>query len=234
MNNYYNFYKSWIFLSASIHVALITILILSSKVAFNRPVVISNGGGKTINVDVVGFPNILKKDIAALAQKAEEPVSKPDEMKLPDAKKIKAEKKSVLEQLKASIKQEKTYLEKVKIIKGIKQSIGIGSATAKAEGTGAGDSADNMPGNPYFSTMKDLIRSYWRVPGWVKADGLNTIILVKLDQSGTAYEIAVTQPSGNADFDALAYNAVKNASPFPTPPVSLKDTLQDGVILSFP
>ena len=129
-----------------------------------------------------------------------------------------------------------------KIIKGIKQSIGIGKSTDKTAkpgigsgaSSGVGDSTDNMPSNPYFNTIKDVIRSYWKVPGWVNPNGLNTLILVKINSSGNVYEIEITKQSGNPTFDNLAYNAVKNASPFPTPPVSLKDTLQDGVILSFP
>ena len=61
-----------------------------------------------------------------------------------------------------------------------------------------------------------------------------TLIVMKVNDSGAIYEIEISQSSGNKDFDNIAYNAVKSASPFPTPPVSLKETLQNGVVLSFP
>ena len=238
MSNYQNIYKNWISLSIAFHFLLIIILITTSRVSFHRAVIIGGAGTGTINVDVVGMPNVLKKDIALLNQYKEAekapPVIRHDDMKLPNSKKTAAEKKNALTQLKENMQTESTYLKKIKIIKGIKQSIGIGTSTKNPAITGTGNDSDNMPSNPYFNTMKDMIKSYWKVPGWVNLDGLNTLILVKINASGDVYNIEITKQSGNPTFDNLAYNAVKNASPFPTPPVSLKDKLQDGIILSFP
>ena len=244
MNNYSHIYKSWIFISVTLHFVIIVTVIVTSSTHSHRAIAIGDNGGGSINVDVVGMPNVLKKDLALLNQQKEEVthVIKHDEMVLPNSKKTAAEKKNALAQLKDNLQTESTYLKKIKIIKGIKQSIGIGKITDKVEkpgigsgtGSGVGNSTDNIPSNPYFNTMKDMIKSYWKVPGWVNLNGLNTLILVKVNSSGDIYEIEVTKQSGNPTFDNLAYNAVKNASPFPTPPISLKDTLQDGVILSFP
>ena len=236
MSSYYNTYKSWIYLSISLHFLIIVSFIISSRVSYNRPIVVGVSEEGSINVDMVGLPNVLKKDINTLAESKETIEIKPkaEVMVLPNAKKIKADKKNILEQLRTKIQEESSYLKKIKIIKGIKQSIGIGKGASSTAKAGGGGGTGNMPTNPYFNTMKDLIRSYWRVPRWINLDDLNTLIVIKVNESGSIYEIAVEKSSGNKEFDDLAYNAVKNASPFPTPPASLKDTLANGVILSFP
>lgn len=252
MNNYPQTYKDWVILSTSLHVVLLIALLLSSQIEFSRPISIGENGGGSINVDVVGLPNVLKKDIPLINQSTslveEIRESRKDEMVYPDAKKISKEKKALLDNIKKDLEREKTYLEKIKIIKGIKQSIqigktpsksikageGIGSGTGRGAGTGSGSGDGNMPSNPYFNTIKDLIRTYWKLPRWINSEGLNTLILIKIAPDGNIYKIEISKASGNTTFDNLAYNAVKSASPFPAPPASLKNTLQDGVILSFP
>ncbi|MEI6093255.1 MAG: TonB C-terminal domain-containing protein, partial [bacterium] len=224
MNNYPQTYKDWIILSVSLHIVLILMLIISSRVNFNRPIAIGdNGGGGSINVDMVGLPNVLKKDIPIISTSTEvvEQIreTRKDEMILPDVKKITKAKKDLLENMKKDLQKEKTYLAKIKIIKGIKQSIQIGKATEKTSkaiagngtgsGKGRGSGDGNMPANPYFNTMKDLIRSYWKVPRWINPNGLNALIMIKIAPDGNIYKIEITKASGNQAFDNLAYNSVK-------------------------
>ncbi|MEI6080488.1 MAG: hypothetical protein WCQ53_07630, partial [bacterium] len=71
MSNYYNTYKNWVYLSVSLHIFIILSFIISSKVSYNRPIVVGVGEEGSINVDVVGLPNILKKDINTLADNKE-------------------------------------------------------------------------------------------------------------------------------------------------------------------
>lgn len=252
MNNYPQTYKDWIILSISLHIILLISVLFSSKMEFSRPISIGDSGGGSINVDVVGLPNVLKKDIPLISQSTsiveEIRENRKDEMVYPDAKKITKEKREMLENIRKDLQKEKTYLEKIKIIKGIKQSIqigkipnkstkagsGLGTGLGTGSGTGGGSGDGNIPSNPYFNTIKDLIRTYWKLPRWINSEGLNTLILIKIAPDGNIYKIEISKASGNTTFDNLAYNAVKSASPFPAPPASLKNTLQDGVILSFP
>lgn len=242
----------WFLLSLFLHILIVACLILASVLPglFYGPVLIGSFGGPTpITVEVVGLPNVLKKDLAKLQDaqgtSEEESVSKP-EMVLPQKKdkttnkkvedkkitKALAQKKSsALEKIKASVKeQEASYLAKTKILKGLQTQEGVSGGTS----LGIGISSDAMPSNPYFQTIRDYIRAHWKIPNWIQADNLNTLIVLKINDDGSIKTLEVSKSSGNKDFDELSINSVKNASPFPSPPLSVKDIIERGVILSFP
>jgi len=215
-------YKKWILISIYVHVGVLSAFILANKIGFlmRHPIVISGSGiAGSINVDVVGLPNVLKRDL-------DSQLSTKKEMELPDSS-IKESKKSAIQKIKEALSQESSYLKKLKIIKGLKTNIGgVQAAGATVGGT---DNAD-----PYFNTIKQYVRTYWKIPGWMKSEGLNALVTVKIDQAGNITSAEISKASGNTDFDSLALSSVKNAAPFPTPPVSVRDTLENGVVLSFP
>lgn len=236
-------YRRWLFLSSLVHVVLILFILLFNKASFMRPVLMMSAGGmgSAISVDVVGLPNILKKDIETFSQAADEK-AKPDDMVLRDKEKISSEKKSLIQKLRRSLSSESTYLKKVAVIKGLKRSepgkaTGVGTGTGTGQGTGSGEGSTDsaqLQANPYFNTVKELIRSYWQVPTWMNAEGLNTQITIKIGINGELSDIQITKPSGNSDFDKLAYQAVRDSAPFTPPPLAVKDLVQNGVVLSFP
>ena len=231
--------KRWLIVSISIHATIILILLVGNTIYrfVSRPVFISGGigDGEPISIDVVGMPNVLKKDIASLNKEAKEEKTKP-EMTLPEKTRTSIQKDSLVSKIKEAVQEEQNYLAKIKIIKGLQVQKGVAGGTSMSStGTGgSGGSADNVQANPYFHTVKQYVRNYWKIPNWMKPDGLNVLVVVKIADDGSISEASVSQSSGNTDFDALALNAVKNAAPFPTPPVSVRETLQSGIILSFP
>lgn len=245
-SSYPAIYKGCIYASIIIHVLIVSLILLTSQNFWQKPLVINDGiSAGSINIDVVGLPNILKKDLALLndnKKREQDKLSKTKTekslMSLPDTKKIKQARLSAIEKLKKSVAYEKTYLEKLKIIKGLRKSTDIGRITDSSEapnpGTGSSGEASDIPSNPYFNTLKDLIRTYWQVPHWMNTEGLNALVATKLSPSGEIASIEVIKSSGSKDFDNLALNAVRNASPFPTPPVVIRDTLEDGIVFSFP
>ena len=246
----------WFLLSLFFHIILVAAIVLVSMwpSLFYGPVLVGGfgSGPAPITVEVVGLPNILKKDLAKISEpglEAEEATSEP-EMVLPEkqattkkkdkkitqtttttTKKISQKKSSALEKIKASVKeQESTYLAKTKILKGLQVQEGVSGGTS----LGIEISSDAMPSNPYFQTIRDYIRAHWKIPNWIQADNLNTLLVLKLNDDGSIKTLEVHKSSGNNDFDELSINSVKNASPFPSPPLSVKSLIERGVILSFP
>ncbi len=244
MSDFYS-YKRWFIVSASFHLTIILTIVLGSSLyrLMSKPVLISGGIGdaQPINIDVVGLPNILKKDLALVNKEeakegAEETVApKKAEMSLPDKenKNIEEKKSSLIAKVKDSVKQDQSYLTKIKIIKGLRSQKGVSGGTSMSSG-GIGVSSDSVHANPYFQTIKEYVRNYWRIPNWINAEGLNTLLTLKVSGNGEISDLAVSKSSGNQEFDDLALNSVKNAAPFPPPPISVREILESGVILSFP
>ena len=243
MPDFYS-YKRWFIVSASFHLALILTILLGSSLyrLMSKPVLISGGIGdaQPINIDVVGLPNILKKDLSLVnketakeVEEAENP--KKAEMSLPqkDDKKIEEKKSSLIAKVKDSVKQDQSYLTKIKIIKGLKSQKGVSGGTSMSS-TGIGVSSDSVHANPYFQTIKEYVRNYWKIPNWLNAEGLNTLLTLKVSGNGEISGLMISKSSGNQEFDDLALNSVKNAAPFPPPPISVREILESGVILSFP
>ncbi|MFH1222884.1 MAG: hypothetical protein V1647_00905, partial [Pseudomonadota bacterium] len=76
-------YKNWVFISMSFHVGLIIFVIVINEIgfSFSHPIVLSGADiSSSVNVDVVGLPNILKKDINVESETKKE-------MTLPGSKK---------------------------------------------------------------------------------------------------------------------------------------------------
>ncbi len=239
MNFFYK-YKKWLILSASIHVFILVFVLFFNRASFLKPLLLTGGGGgPSINVEVVGLPNVLKKDIdtlnKAMMEKVQEEIVEKDKMVLKNDKKTIANKKDLIQKLKQSIEDRDNYLKKIKVIKGIKESQANNKTGSPSLEVGTGNGSDvGSSINPYFVSIKELVRNYWQIPTWLKAEGLNTQITIYIGMDGQLTNIEITKPSGNSDFDKLAFQAVKNSAPFTPPPPSVKDLVENGVVLSFP
>jgi colicin import membrane protein len=196
---------------------------------------------KSIEVDAVGLPNILKKDMDQMTEKTE--AEQEDTMKLPGKEKILVAKMKALQSLEESIAKE-NYLKKIKIIKGLKLSEGKEASSEKPEnktqqslsgpGTGNAD-MNNEELFKYIDTLKNYIKKYWSVPTWFYAEGLNTIISLNLKDDGGIKEVKLYKSSGNDYFDNNAMKAIKEAAPFPPPPKTLLEIADnDGLLITFP
>jgi TonB family protein len=194
---------------------------------------------RSIEVEAVGLPNILKKDLEMKEPAALE--EEKDVMRLPSREKILVTKMKILQNLEKNIAKE-NYMNKVKIIKGLKISAGkeISSKTAdKAQADGVSSSGSDAAADQelfkYVDILKSYIKKYWALPNWFYAEGLNAIISMSLTDSGAIKEIKLYKSSGNDYFDNYAIKAIKDAAPFPTPPKTLIDIADnDGLLITFP
>ena len=208
-------------ISASAHIVIVLVIMLSNGFRPFRPLLLLNTRGlktASITVDVVGLPNILKKDLTRFNESG-----RTAEMVFNETQKLARDKSNFIQQLRKSLAQkEDSYLKKIKVIKGLK-------IEQASDGTGNGQDS-----SPYFIGVKELVRNYWKIPTWVDTSGLNTLITIKIDINGALSEITISKSSGNEDFDRMSYQAVKNAAPFTPPPPEVQGLLKNGVVLSFP
>ena len=110
--------------------------------------------------------------------------------------------------------------------------------TYKGETLSKGESADGeinavlMYG--YFTRVKSHIHTYWNLPKFLADKNLKSEAFVEINETGYVVKIQLEKSSGNEAFDQIVINTIRNASPFPTPPLEIRSILKQGVVLRFP
>jgi len=237
-NNDNKTFKLGYSISISAHLIALIALFIIQTYKFNKAIPISESSfPSSIKVDVVGLPNILKKDVEQIVNEQQvEPDSK-DTMSLDENKKIITSKLKILDKLK-NLKQKEEYLKKIKQIKGLKtEGVFSESAINVATTSGVGSGTNTVPSNydEYLLAVKTLIRRNWKVPRWMEKSEYQAVISLVIKTDGSIDNLSVNESSGNSLFDNLAISAIENSTPFPAPPITVQETLQnDGITLSFP
>ncbi len=95
----------------------------------------------------------------------------------------------------------------------------------------------NSEFNEYALALPDLIRPYWKLPTYLikRKDSLKCRVRIYIGSNGKLIKTQMFESSGLKEYDSLAINSVKNASPFPRPKRSIRNNLVRGdIILGFP
>ena len=89
--------------------------------------------------------------------------------------------------------------------------------------------------NRYLGQLKNHVQKNWFLPEWLAQKDLRAQIQIKIDKTGNLLEQKLIESSGDATFDELASETVKNSDPFPAPPEKFQELLKvDGFVLGFP
>jgi len=75
----------------------------------------------------------------------------------------------------------------------------------------------------YLHQVERRIMAAWKLPP--NAHSLKVVIRLRLERSGRVSDLRVEKSSGDKQFDALAVQAVRRASPFPPVPDSAQSSL---------
>lgn len=87
----------------------------------------------------------------------------------------------------------------------------------------------------YVQSLPDLIRNFWKLPSYLKDQGLKCRVRIFLSQSGEILKLEIHESSGQSEFDARAEKAVREAAPFPAASDKVAARLTNsGIILGFP
>jgi protein TonB len=75
----------------------------------------------------------------------------------------------------------------------------------------------------YLTIIYGLIQKHLHLPGALRIDSeqLRGSIDFGVDGHGEVTQLSVTKPSGSNDLDAAEVEAVREAAPYPTPPMGL-------------
>lgn len=224
------------------HGAIALIVVLKSLVFPGQPLLISP---PALRVDLVGLPDLLKKDLAKISQPAPpkeakevtppktvtaEPLPKADEMVLNPKKTQKAKINSALARIRAleRLKDNTEDAEKNEesiVIKGNQVSAGTSLSGNARENAQAG----------YYDLARDSLVEFWTLPPWLARQKLSAQVQIRIDPAGRVLSSKFVKSSGNPTFDAAILNTIRDAQPFPRPPKELLSSLaDDGIVFGFP
>ena len=251
-------YPRAIFYAVIVHVALITLMVLSFKWT-DKPTLESKDKGEEIvhavTVDAKKIDNELKKIKAAEtrkqrelenAAKAAEKARRKEETKLADAKKKRIAEQKALEQnrkqeqerikeLEQKRKLEEERLQKMEQQKEQQKREEELRNKLQAEQDRMALESDKQKQsmiNQYRAMIEAKVRQNWNVPASAN-EGMSCEVQVRLIPSGDVIQVQLTKSSGDGTFDRSVENAVHKASPLPVPPAEsgLFDVFRD---LKFP
>ena len=118
-----------------------------------------------------------------------------------------------------------------------------GSRDGVAKGEGKSGSAAGPPGSAdgaqvglarrlYYTEIWNAIRRQWVLPEYLKAQHLETILVVVIRRDGKVLDLRVEKSSGNEAYDESARRAVRKADPLPAFP-AIYSPAQEEIALRF-
>ncbi len=101
--------------------------------------------------------------------------------------------------------------------KGVAEGTGKGAGGAGSSGGEGGRVASSLLGF-YGDRVKETISRNWVFSEAIKAQGLETRLMVVVNRDGSIVDLRVEKTSGNAIFDESAVRAVRKSAPLPPLP----------------
>jgi outer membrane biosynthesis protein TonB len=250
-------YQAGLKWSVGLHVVVLVLVLLKSFVFPGNPIPYV----PTLRVDVVGLPDILKKDlknvpstkeVSEILKKAEQearrikpkplpPMPKPKEIAQPDemamkpiptGKLSKKAEKEREKRLKAALARMKAM---AKISNEERKSAPLikGNKISKGDSL-AGDAKESDQSNYYDSVLQRL-QENWALPVWLSRQNLSAQVQVFIDARGRLHGFRFVKGSGNPQFDDAVKRTLQESSPFSSPPSALSGSvLVNGIIFGFP
>lgn len=246
--------------SAIGHLVLLLVMVIQSLIFPGKPIHYV----PTLRVDLVGLPDILKKDLPSVSKDLSLPSKVPppkalptkdttekvkpasktvNEAPHPDEMVIKANAKNAKASEKGLEKKNRTALERLKALAKIQdfseQQTGQGvkiKGNKLSPGTSLTGDAKEALQNSYLDLLRDHLNENFRLTPWLdRQKSLTAKIRIFFDAKGTLRRYKFEKFSGNPQFDEAVKRAVQDSQPFPFPPEDLQSVaLNQGILLGFP
>jgi len=233
------------------HGAIAIFIVVKSLVFPGDPIVIT----PSLRVDLVGLPDLLKKDLANVPKALPKPnleeksvtkpempvpVAKPDELVLNPTK----VKKTTTEEEKAKAKKIDSALARIRALERLKdkaddtdqddEAIVIRGNQVSAGSSLSGNARENAQAG-YYDRIREALVEYWSLPPWLARQTLSAQIQIRIDPAGRVLASKFLKSSGSAPFDEAILATLRDAQPLPRPPKELVQSLIDnGVVVGFP
>jgi TolA protein len=212
----------------------------------------------TLKVDLVGLPDILKKDLALPNQKQLnqeiQKVLKKAEQHTREVKPTKTVKELVQKDEmtlnhkatteKTVEKKNKRALDRHKALSKIQEFSESETTPQKkvlikgnkiSPGASLSGEAREALEASYLDLLRDRLQENWTLPPWVARQNHAAQVQIYLDAQGHLHHLKFIKASGSAQFDEAVKRAVDASQPFPLPPKDLaRSLLVDGILVGFP
>ncbi len=248
-------YSAGLRISLGLHGLLIALILIKSIIFPGKPLMYV----PTLRVDVVGLPDVLKKDMKNVtpSSKAINDALKKADQELKKVKPIQAEKeKAPPADPKEMVLHPKANNDAA-IEKKMKESLNRMKALAKIEAETSDTPSEKTPavikGNKiskgtslsgeareaaeasYYDSLRDRLQDNWALPVWIARQNYSAQVQIFIDAHGALHGMKFVKTSGNAQFDDAVKRSVQQSAPFPAPPDALaSQVLANGVLVGFP
>ncbi len=236
------------------HLAFVALVVIKSLIFPSKPMSFI----PTLRVDLVGLPDILKKDKSSLSKLTEPaelnkalkeaeriakqmkpvaPVKAPKEVAAPDEMVLKPKS---MAQTKERKKKLQSALDRIKALNKISESEDTPKATLVkgnqvSKGTSLSGDAREAAEASYFDLLRDKLQENWSLPVWIARQNLSAQIQIYIDGRGRLRNLRFIKVSGNPQFDEAVKRTVSDSQPYPVPPHELAEGLMiDGILVGFP
>jgi TonB family protein len=209
-----------------------------------------------LRVDMVGLPDVLKKDLSKLSKipappeiekalkEAEQRIKEKPVDKTPKSA-PKADDEVGLKQRKEAAAREKKLKSALERMKSLAKIADDEASTQKqtaiiknnmlSKGTSLSPDARESMTNSYLDLLRDRLQSHWALPVWLARQKLDAQVLLYIDAKGRVTGVKFAKSSGNARFDDEVRNAITKSQPLPPPPDGIETSLlANGVLIGFP
>lgn len=204
-----------------------------------------------LRVDVVGLPDILKKDLNKLSkipapdiEKALKEAAKDKEKPLPGTQEKNSPKAEdevgLKKKTEAREKKMASALERMKALAKLqddepKKTSALVKGNLKSKGTALSPDAKESMVAGYLDLIRDKLQGNWALPVWLARQKLDAQVLLYIDSRGRVQGLKITKSSGNPRFDDEVRHTIGASQPFPPPPDALATTLlANGILVGFP
>ncbi|MEK6705315.1 MAG: TonB family protein [Bdellovibrionota bacterium] len=239
-------YKNGFALSLIIHGVLFTAVVVKSLVFPGKmPTYIPS-----LRVDIVGLPDILKKDLKNISQIPAPPAETADKAAVKRDAISPTEKDEMVlkpKQTKQNDRQQKLKgalariraLEKISSMVNGKHSSaptsGLIKGNAISKGTSLSGEAKESAEASYFDHIKERLQENWTLPVWLARQNFSAQVKIYIDSRGRIRSFRFIKPSGNQQFDNAVNQTIQESQPYPVPPGDLAGSLLiDGILIGFP
>ncbi len=237
------------------HLIFVVLVVIKSLIFPSKPMSFV----PTLRVDLVGLPDILKKDKSTLSKLTEPaelnkalkeaeqiakkmkpeavPVKAPKEVAEPDEMVLKPKS---MAQTKDRKKKLQSALDRIKALNKISDSedtpkTKLVKGNQISKGTSLSGDAREAAEASYFDLLRDKLQENWALPVWIARQKLSAQIQIYIDGRGRLRNLRFIKVSGNPQFDEAVKNTVSGSQPYPIPPHELAESLMiDGILVGFP
>ena len=239
-------------ISVIAHVALILAFLVKSMIfqGDTTPYI------PALRVDLVGLPDVLKKDLdqyknlpatkelktqtvketapqstatESESESESDMVLHPKKTNPAKEKKLKSKAKKALDRVKALSKLADIEAEET----GPAQAAVKGNKISKGSVL-TGEARETLE-QSYYDDVLARLQEHWALPTWLARQDFSAKVLILIDARGEVNTLKFIKSSGNPQFDDAVRRAIGASQPFNQPPDALQDTLfHKGVLLGFP